>query len=131
MIKITSTPTYTAPIVVEMPGDNGKFDKVAFTAVFRRLTIGEIETIHKRLNASVDPKAPTEDASADPVIIPMTDDELVRDVMVGWGKDVIGDDGLPLEFNDAHLTALLDIFPVRPTIVRRFFDTIANARAKN
>lgn len=127
MIKITPTPTYSTPIVVEMPGDNGKIDKVTFTAIFRRLNIAEIETIHKRLASKVDGTEGVDDQK----LQELNDDELVRDVMVGWGKDVLGDDGQPLDFNDANFTALLNIFPVRPTIVRRFFETIANARAKN
>ncbi|MYM80535.1 hypothetical protein GTP44_00990 [Duganella sp. FT50W] len=126
MIKITPNPTYSTPVTVELPGDNGRVEKVVFTAVFRRLTISEIEDIHKRL------AGPTVDAdgTADTTVATLNDDELVRDVMVGW-KDVQGDDGQQLEFNDANLTALLQIFPVRPTLVRKFFETISNARAKN
>jgi hypothetical protein len=114
MIKITPSATYTTPVQVELPADLGKVEKVVFTAQFRRLSLPEIENVQQRMSDGA-----------------LNDDTLVRDVMVGWGKDVIGDDGQPLEFNDANLTALLNIFPVRPQIVRKFFETITGAKAKN
>lgn len=114
MIKITQSPSYTAPVHVEVPGDGGKLDKLVFTAVFRRLSLSEINDLQTKVTAGE-----------------LNDDAVARLVMVGWGKDVLDDDGQPLEFNDASLTALLDIFPVRPQIVRKFFDTITGAKAKN
>lgn len=114
MIKINPSASYTAPVHVEIPADHGKLDKVVFTARFRRLTLPEIDSVQKRLNDGE-----------------LSDDALVRHVMVGWGEDVLDDDDKPLEFNDANLTALLNIFPVRPQIVRKFFDTITGAKAKN
>lgn len=126
MIKITQSPTYSAPVAVDIPTDKGKTVKTVFTAIFRRVSMEEIEELQERLKQKFN-----DDGSMDTTVERLKDDELVRDVMVGWGKDVVGDDGEPLEFNDANLTALLNIFPVRPQIVRTFFDTISNARAKN
>jgi hypothetical protein len=111
--KIATNPTYTAQVKVDIPSDNGKTVPKAFGAVFKRLSQSELDGVSDRLAAKE-----------------LTDSGLIDEVMVGW-SDVQDEDGTVLEFNDKNLAALLDVFPVRPTLVKTFFASIAGAKTKN
>lgn len=135
MIKISQSATYSAPVTAEIRSEDGKVNKVTFTAVFRRLKTEEIEELTERLKkqstVATGNEAEDNDDSNNTPLAKMTDKQLVQDVMVGWGKDVMGDDGQPLEFNLENLGKLMSIHPVRPQIVKTFFETITGARVKN
>lgn len=105
--------TYTADVRVEMPGDKGKAKVQVFVARFKRVTQDELDDIHVRLQEGG-----------------LKDAALIREVMVGWEK-VADEDGREMEFNDDNLTRVLDVFPVRPTVVQTFFATINAAVRKN
>lgn len=113
MFCIDQNPSYTAPVAVKMPGDKGKFTTVKFNARFKRVSLTEFEA----LNAAIREKT-------------MTDAQLIDEVLVGWG-DVENKNGEPVEFTPENLEVLLDIFPVRPSIVQAFFDSIHLGAAKN
>jgi len=113
MFKIATNPTYTAQVKVDLPADNGKTVQKVFSATFKRLSQSELDSVTDRLSAKE-----------------LTDSGLINEVMVGWG-DVQDENGNQLEFNDTNLAALLDVFPVRPTIVKTFLATLAGAKAKN
>jgi hypothetical protein len=113
MFKIATNPTYAAQVKVDMPGDNGKTVQKVFSATFKRLSQSDLDNLVERLNSK-----------------DLSDSALIDEVMVGWG-DVQDESGTPLEFNDTNLAALLDVYPVRPTIVKTFFASIAGAKAKN
>ena len=113
MFKIAANPTYTTKVRVNMPGDNGKTVQKVFSATFKRLSQSELDNVKERLDSK-----------------DLTDGALIDEVMVGWG-DVADENGTALEFNEQNLAALLDVFPVRPTIVKTFFDTLHAAKAKN
>lgn len=114
MIKISQKPTYTAPVNVDLPSDKGQVNKIVFTAQFRRVSQDEVEKIHERIAEGT-----------------INDAKLVSEVLVGWGTDVQDDDGNPLEFNDENRAALLNIYPVKPSIVKAFFASLSGAKAKN
>lgn len=118
MIKIAQTPTYPATVNVELP-DGKTVKKVAFTINFHRKTMTEITDIHRRLGLPMDNDEK------------LNDEKLVGEIVAGWGTDVQDEDGQPLEFNDANLAALMDIYPVRPAVVRTFFETLNGGKAKN
>lgn len=113
MFKIATNPTYTAQVKVDLPSDNGKTVQKVFSATFKRLSQSELDNVTDRLSAKE-----------------LTDSGLIGEVLVGW-SDVQDENGTTLEFNDANLAALLDVFPVRPTIVKTFFASIAGAKVKN
>lgn len=113
MFKISTNPTYTTPVKVDVPGDNGKTEQKAFTAIFKRLSQEELDDVTDRLGAKT-----------------LTDKGLIDEVLVGW-KDVQDENSTPLEFNETNLAALLNVFPTRPTIVKTFFASISGAKAKN
>lgn len=114
MFKIAATPTYKSKVTVDFPGDNGKTVSKVFTAIFKRLSQSELDSLSERVNAGE-----------------LKDNDVIREVMVGWGDDVGDESGAPLEFNEQNLVALLDLHPVRPTIVKAYYATINGAKAKN
>jgi len=126
MFKLAVNPTYTATVKVAIPSDGGKTIQREFQAEFKRLTQSELDEINDRL-LGFKSKEGEEDYEE---VERLTDDELVRMVMVGWAG-VQDESGADLEFNEANLSALLDVFPVRPSIVKTFFATIGGAKVKN
>lgn len=113
MFKIAITPSYWAPVTVELIGDGGKIQKHIFECQFRRLTQSELAAYTERLTAQQ-----------------LDDDALVREVVLDW-RGVLDEDGTELTFSPASLTRLLDIYPVRTSIVTAFFASLQGARQKN
>jgi hypothetical protein len=112
--KIAVSPTYTVPVKVDIPADDGKTQRRVFTARFKRLEQEELEELTERMNKGE-----------------LTDKQIIDEVLVGWGDDVMSEDGEKLEFNASNLNSLLRVFPTKPTIVRTFFDSIKQATRKN
>lgn len=114
MFKISSaSQSYLTDIRVDMLDDNGKVKTQVFKARFKRVTQQELDRIHERLQEKS-----------------LNDTGLLNEVTVGF-EDVKDDNGNPLEFNEDNFAALVNIFPVRPTMVNAFFTTINNAVRKN
>lgn len=110
MFKIATTPSYIAPVTVELPGSK---IKNVFDAEFRRLSQDEIQRLNTRVSAGeVDDKA------------------FCNEVMIGWAG-VTDEDGAEIEFSVANLEKLLAIYPVPASIVQAFFASLSGARAKN
>lgn len=114
MFIIAQDPTYTVPVKVFIPSNKGKTTPHTFTAKFRRLTMQEIEDMNVQLKEKT-----------------LTDTQLLQDVMVGWGDDVMDADGNPLPFNERNFDALLNVFPTRGTLVQAFMESLNTAAAKN
>lgn len=119
MIKIAQNPTFTSTVNVEIAGDNGKKIKTSFDIIYKRKGTSEIEDIHRRFAL--------EDGDENQ----LTDSKLIPEIVAGWGNNVHDEDGNPLPFTEENLAALVDIYPVRPAIVRVFFESLSGAKAKN
>lgn len=113
MFIVTQTPTYTAPVIVEMPSDNGKTKIVKFNARFKRLPQDEIDTLYDRIR----------DKDLD-------DEKLVHEVTVGW--DGVADaQGTPLDFTPENFEQVLGIYPVQASLAKAFFNSLKGAKEKN
>lgn len=114
MFQIASAnQTYSTSVRVDVPTDGGKNKTHVFKAIFKRVSQSELDNIHERIQEKT-----------------LTDAGLINEVMVGW-DDVADEHGQKVEFNPDNLSALLDMYPTRPTIVQTFFTTINNAVRKN
>lgn len=113
MFKVATTPTYNATVSVEVRAENGGISRHSFDAVFKRFTQTELEEMHQSVTSGR-----------------LSDGELVSAILVGW-SGVVDDDGNDLPFTPANRDRVLDIYPVRPTVIDVFFKTIGGARAKN
>lgn len=111
------------PVKVAFVDGNGKAMPKTFIAHFPRLSQSEIDEIVKRAKL-------TEEADSDSVDDKLTDDELARKVLIGW-DEVIDDQGQPVEFSPAMRDKLLEIFPVRPSVVKAWFESVSGVKRKN
>ncbi len=109
----TKDQTFTTDVRVEMIAENGKTKTNVFKAKFRRVNQSDLDSIHERMREKT-----------------LTDAGVVREILVGW-QDVKDENGQELEFNDDNLAALLNVFPVQPTLVNTFFNSLTNAVRKN
>lgn len=109
MFKIAQTPSYFAPVEVNIPGVSGK---QTFDVEFKRLTRPEIAALQERIAA---------DATSSR--------DICHELVIGW-KGVQGEAG-ELEFSVTNLDAVLDIHPVEQSVIAAFFASITGARLKN
>ncbi len=113
MFKIATTPTYFAPVVVDMPIGGGKTQKFTFDAEFRRLTQSELKDIQAQASSGE-----------------ITDERFAREVMIGW-RGVQDEAGTELPFSEGNCDMLLNIFPVLPSVVKAFYASLSGAAVKN
>lgn len=106
--KRALTPTFTTKVEVNIPNNNGGFDKNTFDATFKRPTQDEYN----------------EDSKA------LTDKELVRKYMVGW-KLVDADTKEAVPFSEVELEALLTIEPVPASTAMAFAMAYRGIKQKN
>ena len=107
--KLTQTPTFKTPVTVNIASDKGGFNKSTFVAEFKRKTCDELNDL-RSLN--------------------LTNDELVRKVLVGW--DMTDEDtGEAVPFNQATLGAVLAISSVPLACTLAFWESVNGARSKN
>lgn len=109
----TQSDHITYPVTVECLDENGKLAPKKFKAHFARLPQSEIDDLIAKAQAKE-----------------ITDNDLVDKVLVGW-DDVVDDSGKPIEFSPAMRDRLLEIFPVRPSVVTAWFESLSGAKRKN
>ncbi|MDP3652418.1 MAG: phage tail assembly chaperone [Rhodoferax sp.] len=118
--KLAVTPDFSALINAEIPADNGRAQKVSFHVRFKRLSTTEFEAMVNGINAK--------DENGNRTI---QDQDIVDQVLTGFGDDLQDDNGNPLEFTPGNVAALCDVHPLRSHIVQGFFDNYVKAKAKN
>lgn len=124
-----SEKTFTVPVHVMMLNGDGKKKKVIFKAKFRLLPREELDELNQKIaisnramKAAKEAGEPWDANSPDR----FTDADVIDQVMIGW-EDVADENNAPIPFGPEALEALLDIHPVRPTIVTTFFNTVYGA----
>jgi hypothetical protein len=113
-------PEFSAIVNAEIPGDNGKGQKISFHVKFKRLSMIDYEALVERINTKDDEGNRT-----------IKDQELIDDLLVGFGDDLMDDNGNPLEFTPGNVEDLCNIFPIRASLVGAFFAGYVGAKAKN
>lgn len=109
MFKVAQTPSYFAPVEINIPGVSGK---QTFDVEFKRLTRPEISALQDRIS--------TDSA---------TSRDICHELVLGW-KGVQGEEG-DLPFSVSNLDSVLDIHPVEQAVIAAFFSSITGARLKN
>ena len=125
MFIVTKNPTFTAPVVAQIPADGGRFNKIKFSVVFKALEKQDVQDLLKEIRERA--KAVQEDTDA----TPLTDREVLDQVLVGFGPDLVEEDRTPMEFTPANVDRLCAIWPLEGAIVKSFFDNYVNGPAKN
>ncbi|NOV29164.1 hypothetical protein [Methylomonas sp. ZR1] len=111
------------PVKVPFVDGSGKTQQKTFIAFFPRLPQSEIDEIVKRARV-------TEEADSQSGDDKLTDDELAKKILIGW-DEVTDDQGQPVEFSPAMRDKLLEIFPVRPSVISAWFESISGQKRKN
>lgn len=109
MFRLSLTPTFSAPVIVEFQGGG----RAQFDAVFHRLSQTEIDALTQRIQSG--------EAS---------DSEICTQVLAGW-SGVAEDDGTVIPFIPSNVTRVLDVAGVRAAVVRAFFESFPTAKRKN
>jgi hypothetical protein len=114
MFKITDDVSYTCPVTVHVPKDNG-YSKGTFNAQFALIGQDEIDQVLENARQGRD------------------NGDLAAKVLVGWGPELLGADGQPFDYNDANKAALLNKPYFRNAVIRAFVESISGdgARRKN
>lgn len=110
MFKISQSETYSWPVRVQIPTDEGKFHTHSFTAYFRRVPQSRFEELLAN------------DAR---------DRDIAAVVMAGWGDDVVDVDDNPVAFSDAALAQFLDFPGVAAAVVIAYAESLQGAKRKN
>lgn len=105
--KRSLSPTFSAPVVVNIPNDKGGFDRSTFDAYFKRPTADERTALAK-----------------------LTHEQLVRSQLTGW-KMVDDETKQEVPFSPAELDAALLILPTPLATAQAFWDALNGAHTKN
>lgn len=107
--RMALTPTYETEVTITYPTELGQYEKHKFFVRFKRLTQPELDAFIARK---------------------MSDREALHEVVAGW-RWVQDDEGKDIEFSPQALDDALNVYPMQPTMVNAFFDSIRAAREKN
>lgn len=113
MFRIDSSSSYAWPVAVSHLTEDGKTKNADFTARFKRLPQSQVDDLRERAIAGTIP-----------------DRELAETVLVGW-EGVQDETGNALPYSEENRAALLDVVPVRPSVIKAWFDSISGAPRKN
>lgn len=114
MFTIKQSDTYSWPVEVRFPKDNGEVGKETFTAIFKRISQSRIDDIKKL--------AQTSDT--------MSDRDLACEVLAGW-DNIIDEHGEKVPYSEGMRDELLDKPMVATAIVMAFTESLSGAKRKN
>ena len=130
---------FTAPVSFRIPADGGKTQKVSFSVAFKLLHASELKELFQRVQASMEKqRALTRLREQQPDLVhePMPEPEfgdrdVIDEVLVGFGEDLLDVDRQPLEFTPGNLDRLLRLAGAQEAIVESFFEYHVKAPGKN
>lgn len=126
MFVVSQKPTFTAPVVANIPGDGGRVEKAKFSVIFKALSKDEVDEMLGRIRRRAkEVDGNTSDST------PLKDRELLDELLVGFGADVVEEDRTPMKFTPSNVDRLCAIWPIEAAIVKSFFEHYISAPAKN
>lgn len=114
MFYIKQTDTYTWPVEVRFPKDNGEVGKEIFTATFKRIPQSRIDEIKHMAQTSES----------------MSDRDLACEVLCGW-DNIVDEHGQKVPYSESMRDELLDRPMVATAIVLAFTESLSGAKRKN
>ncbi len=125
MFVVTQNPTFVAPVVAKIPRDNGRFESIKFSVIFKALDKEAVDEMLKEIRSRA------KEAALDADVTPLKDRDVLDQLLVGFGPDLVEEDRTPMVFNAANVDRLCKIWPIEPAIVKSFFDNYIHGPAKN
>lgn len=127
------------PVSVDLPAKGGVKKPYKFTAHFKMLDEAECRDLQDRHNEMIVALRRRVDAlngylKDDSVItepLPCTHEELVDEILCGWGDEVVDNDGEPVPFSDAAKAKLYRIQGVAQAIFRSWMDSLGTPSEKS
>ena len=114
MFVITQSETYSWPVEVKVPIDNGRFETQKFDAVFKRVSQSRLQEITKQSDTDS----------------PVSDIDFAREVLRGW-KGITDANGEDVPYSETMRDELLNIPRVAYSIVIAFNESLSGAKRKN
>lgn len=105
--RVALKPSYTVPVTVQTPKDNGGFDESKFKARFKNVSLDELRELKE-----------------------MEQRDVMLQVLVGF-EDLLDDQDLPLEYNSDNLGVLLAIPQALLGLSEAFWGSIYKGKVKN
>lgn len=115
-LKLGQAKSYKWPVEWTIPADGGRQQTLGFEVEFKRLEQKRIDEIYDTAISGGGK---------------ISDDDLVREVVVGWGNNVLDEHDSPLSFTPSNLNLVMNIQGARAATVRAFFQSIIGAKEKN
>ena len=112
MFKLNQSTSYFWPVTVNLPAENGNFDKQTFDGEFKRLGDTRLKEIRAKVEAAE-----------------ITDAEFVREVMTGWKG--VTDDGEAVPFSAGNLERMLEIPGVAGAVIMAVVESLSGLKRKN
>lgn len=111
MFVLKESEEFDWPVDVKVPVGGGKVKTQRFTARFRPVPSARQDEIND---------------------LPITRQNVAqgRECLVGWGDDIQGEDGEPLEFSEEARDSLLDIVYVAAAVARAYWDAMSGKAAR-
>lgn len=130
---------FTAPVSFRIPADGGKTQKITFSVVFKLLSSDELADLQKRArDSSVKLLALIKQREQQPELehgqLPdpdFRDRDLIDEVLVGFGDDLLDVDRQPLAFTPENLERLLSVHGAQAAIIKSFHEHHIEAPQKN
>lgn len=108
MFKVEKPATIAWPVTVSIPRDGGGTTKATFTGKFKILPGAEFNAIYANGGS---------------------DEDLVRNVLVGWNDDLCDESGSPLEFSEQNVDLIISIPYRRAAIVAAYLELAHGKKA--
>lgn len=130
---------FTAPVSFRIPADGGKTQKVTFSVVFKLLSSDELSELRKRASDSaakqtalIKEREQQPELEHEPMPDPdFRDLDLIDEVLVGFGDDLLDVDRQPLAFTPENLERLLSVHGAQAAIIKSFHEHYIAAPQKN
>lgn len=107
MFIIALSRTYKTKITVELPNENGQFEKSTFNAVFKRMDFDELEALRK-----------------------LPQREVLEKVLVGW-TDMLDGEKIAVPFTEETFNIVIKIPQAFAALAQGFWASIYKAAEKN
>jgi hypothetical protein len=110
---LKQTNSYSWPVSVEIPVDNGRHERSTFDAEFKRIPQTRIKEFGEELDAGT-----------------ISESDICREVLIGW-KGITDDDGKEVKFTQSNFEQLVDVPMVAMAVATSFFNSLAGVKRKN
>ena len=106
--------SYTWPVTIEIPVDDGKYERSKFKGKFKRISQSRVREMGELIGTDE-----------------LTDVDVCKEVLIGW-EGIEDADGEPETFSQSKLSQILDVPLVATAIATAFFESMmGGAKRKN